>query len=255
LGLEIANTKGKLELEDIINIHCGIVPSRVGLRNRAGVYIDNRLGEVIYMPPQDEKTILEYLENLFQFMNSDQPNTLIKIILTHYQFEAIHPFFDGNGRMGRILMALQFCLEKKLRYPILYTSGYIINNKSTYYELFREIQHNNNWQDWIVFHLNGIINQAKEGLIRINEIAIVQKNFKSQLNNFIKIPLKYRSEVESYFFEKAFYTQADMSKKLSLSRNTVKKYLEILYSAKILKSQQIGTRTLYFIPEFVDIVS
>ena len=120
LGLDIFNKNKKLELEDLINIHCGIVPDKIGIRTRPGVVIGNRLGEIIYTPPQDKELIEDNLENLFEYINHEHDNPLLKIIITHYQLEAIHPFYDGNGRVGRILMALQFCVENKLKYPILY---------------------------------------------------------------------------------------------------------------------------------------
>jgi Fic family protein len=255
MGLNIVQVKGKIEIEDIINIHSGIVPDKVGIRNRGGVYVGNRLGQVIYTPPQNEKEILEFVDNLFEYMYSDQPNSLVKIILTHYQFEAIHPFFDGNGRTGRILMALQFCIENKLRYPILFTSGYIVKNKSTYYELFKEIQDKDNWIDWIKFHLNGIINQSYEALLRVNEIKALQSEFLTSYKNSIKIQSKSIAKFESYFFSKAFYTQTDMATTLTMSRNSTKKYLEQLEQSGILQSRKAGRETLYFIQEFLDILS
>ncbi len=254
-GFEKVIQKGSINLEDLVEIHCGIVPDRVGIRNRSGVYVGNRLGEVVYTPPQLEKEILEFLQNLFEYMNSKQKNSLIKIIISHYQFEAIHPFFDGNGRMGRILMALQFCMENKLKYPILYTSGYILKNKATYYQLFKEIQNNNNWEDWIVFHLNGIINQASETMDRVEEIDKLNKKFIKELNQQIKLQKLKKQNIEDYFFKKAFYTQTNMSKELGLSRNTTKKYLETLHISKVLDQRQAGREILYFIPEFLDILS
>lgn len=254
-GLEIIQNNNILTADDLISIHSRIVPDKTGFRNRGGVYIGNRLGEVIYTPPQDKDQILDYISNLFDYINTFQINDLVKIIITHYQFEAIHPFFDGNGRVGRILMALQFCLEKKLRYPILYTSGYIVKNKSIYYELFRGIQDNNKWRDWIVFHLNGIISQAREGLLRINEISKLQKIFVSKLEASLKLPKKHKSQVSQYFFIKAFYTQADMARTLNMSRNTAKKYLETLESFELLQSRKAGRETLYFIQGFLDILS
>jgi Fic family protein len=255
LGLQILNETKQFLLEDLINIHCGIVPEKVGIRNRPGVVIGNRLGEVIYTPPQDPREIKDYITNLFEYIYSPEVNSLVKIIITHYQFEAIHPFFDGNGRVGRILMALQFCLENKLRYPILYTSGYIFKNKATYYELFREIQQTGNWHNWIIFHLNGIINQATETALRVHEIKNLQATFTSQIPLILKLPQKVRSSFEQYFFTKAFYTQTDMIKTLGVSRNSAKKYLLALFDKGMIDSRKAGRETLYFIPEFVSILS
>ncbi len=254
-GLETVQKNNQLLLEDLVAIQSGIVPEKTGLRNRGGVYIGNRLGEVIYIPPQDLVEINDYIKNLFEYIESKTSNSLVKIILTHYQFEAIHPFFDGNGRAGRILMALQFVLEKKLQYPILYTSGYIVKNKATYYELFREIQENDNWDNWIIFHLNGILNQAREAILRVREIEKLQEKFISGINQAIKLPKKNQDNIQNYFFSKAFYTQTDMARVLNISRNTSKKYLEILGKNQLLESRQAGKELLYFISEFIEILS
>jgi Fic family protein len=255
LGLNIVNQNSKLLLEDLINIHCGIVPDKIGIRTRPGVHIGNRLGEIIYTPPQEESIILDYLNNLFDYIYSNQSNNLVKVIIAHYQFEAIHPFYDGNGRTGRILMALQFCLEKKLRYPILYTSGYIVKNKQTYYELFRSIQDDDNWNDWIIFHLNGIVNQANETLLRVNEIVNLQSKTVPQLHKLIKIPKAKKIDIEQYFFSQAFYTATNMSRVLKISRNTAKKYLDILEKNKLFGKRKVAKEQLYFMQEFVDILS
>ncbi|MEM1312786.1 MAG: Fic family protein [Patescibacteria group bacterium] len=255
LGLSIVKDEGKLLLEDLINIHCGIVPNKAGLRNRGGVYVGNRLGEIIYTPPQELAEIKDYLNNLFDYIYSTQSNSLVKIILTHYQLEAIHPFFDGNGRVGRILMSLQFVLEKKLQYPVLYSSGYIAENKSVYYELFREIQQNNNWHDWIIFHLNGILRQAKEATMRVREIQELKNQFTYRVSTALKLPKTKQKAVQEYFFTKAFYTQTDMAKTLQMSRNTTKKYLTTLLNHNLLDTRQAGREFLYFIPEFIEILS
>lgn len=248
----LAETK-TLEISDLINIHCGIVPDKIGFRNRPGTVIGNRLGEVIYRPPQEKKEIEKFVKNLFEFMGSDF-DPLLKIIISHYQFEAIHPFYDGNGRAGRILMSLQFCLEQKLQYPVLYVSGYILKNKATYYELFREIQTKNNWYDWIIFHLNGILNQATETLGRVEAINRLRIAYKTKLNDLIQNK-KTKGKIDEYFFARAFYTQTNMSLILGINRNTAKKYLEILRKNQLLQTRRAGKELLYFIPEFLESLS
>jgi Fic family protein len=254
-GYSSTISKGKMELEDIINIHCGIVPNRIGFRTTSGTVIGNRLGEVIYRPPQAYDEILRLMNNLMEFTNSDY-EPLLKTIIAHYQFEAIHPFYDGNGRTGRILMALQFCLDKKLRFPVLYASGYILKNKRTYYELFREIQNDNNWHDWLIFHLNGIKLQAEETMLRLQEIHVLRKQFNTQINSLIKYRMRKNTlDLDTYFFTRAFYTQTNMSKELQIDKNTAKKYLEIMRQNNLLESRKAGKELLYFNKSFVDILS
>jgi len=253
IGYQDLINEGKLDLSNLINIHTGVVPNKIGLRKRPGTVIGNRLGEVIYRPPQSYQEILGYTDNLFEFINSEV-DPLLKIIISHYQFEAIHPFYDGNGRVGRILMSLMLCQEKKLQYPVLYVSGYILKNKATYYELFREIQTKNNWQDWIHFHLNGIKTQAEETLLRIQEINKIRLDFVTHLKTLI-YNKKLDNNLQEYFFARAFYTQTNMAKILQINRNTAKKYLEILYQAKLLTTRKAGKELLYFIPEFLESLS
>lgn len=243
----------KLEIINLINIHTGVVPNKIGLRKRPGTVVGNRLGDIIYRPPQYYEEIVKYLDNLFDFIKSDF-DPLLKIIITHYQIEAIHPFYDGNGRVGRMLMSLQLCLEKKLQYPILYVSGYILQNKATYYELFREIQTNNNWDNWIKFHLNGIQNQAQETLFRVQEINKIRNHFQVELTRLISNK-KLDKDLNLYFFARAFYTQTNMAKVLDINRNTAKKYLEILKENDLLQTRKAGKELLYFIPEFLDSLS
>ena len=207
------------------------------------------------MSPKNLKDINNYITNLFEYISSKVSNSLVKIILSHYQLEAIHPFFDGNGRVGRVLMSLQLVMERKLQYPILFISGYILQNKSTYYELFREIQEKGNWNDWIIFHLNGISNQASEVILRVKEINILHKKFVIEIDKLLKISKMKLESIENYFFIQAFYTQTNMAKVLKISRNTSKKYLEILEENNVLESRKVGREKLYFIPEFVEILS
>lgn len=261
VGYETLLNNGNLELSDIINIHCNIVPDKVRLRTKRGVYVGNALGDIVYTPPQDPKEIEDFMNNLLEFINSDY-DPILKIIVTHYQFEAIHPFRDGNGRAGRILMALMFCLEKKLKYPILFVSGYILRNKQSYYQLFRDIQDNGNWNNWIRYHLNGIEQQAVETMERILEIQAIRTilldsitlllkpktpNSTKQIPNFVQ-------SLDKYFFSRAFYTQTNLSKELCISRITAKKYLELFKANNLLDSRKAGKELLYFIPKFVEVL-
>jgi Fic family protein len=249
--------------QGIIDIHTTLLPKKSGLRVNPGTVVGTRLGEIIYRPPQDIETINIELDKLTTFINHPETNPILKIILTHYQFEAIHPFYDGNGRCGRILMALQFCLEKKLAFPILFVSGYILERKSTYYELFREIQTTGDYSNWITFHLNGIILQASETHFRVLEIKRLVAKFQTQikdlklfklLENTKSQPSSNTNRATDYFFSRAFYTQTNLAKVSNINRNTAKTYLEIMKTSGVLESRRAGKELLYFMPEFVDLL-
>jgi len=115
-------------------------------------------GEIVYTPPAGEPEIRALLSNLEDYINVDQNDIdpLIKLAVIHYQFESIHPFYDGNGRTGRIINVLYLVLKKLLESPILYLSSYIIRNKSAYYRLLQDVRTLENWEDWIVYILTGI---------------------------------------------------------------------------------------------------
>jgi Fic family protein len=249
--------------QNIIDIHTTLLPKKTGLRVNPGTVLGTRLGEVIYRPPQDINIINNELDKLTDFIKTQDINPIIKIILTHYQFETIHPFYDGNGRCGRILMALQFCLEKKLAFPILFVSGYILERKPTYYELFREIQSTGDYSNWITFHLNGIILQAKETHFRVIEIKRLIIKFQTQIEGLklfklletSSLPDQSTNKATDYFFSRAFYTQTNLAKIANINRNTAKTYLEIMKTNGILESRKAGKELLYFMPEFVQILS
>ena len=148
------------------------------------------------------KEIRKYLKNLEDFMNDTEDNIdpLIKVCLIHYQFESIHPFYDGNGRMGRILNILYLVLNKLIDSPILYLSKYIHKTKQEYYKLFNEVRDNNNFEDWILYILKGIEITSKETIELIEKIQNEMKNYKEEFRN--KLSKIYSKELlESLFYE------------------------------------------------------
>lgn len=129
-------------------------------------------GEVVYTPPSGEQEILTLMSNLEKYINEDhdQVDLLVKLAIIHYQFESIHPFYDGNGRTGRIINVLYLVLKELLDSPILYLSKYIIRNKLAYYRLLQEVRTKENWEEWILFMLEGIEQTAEETLIKGREV-------------------------------------------------------------------------------------
>ena len=177
--------------------------NKVGIRKNPGTkLVNSKTGEIIYTPPQEEKEIRNLLKNLEDYINEndDEVNSLIKIALIHYQFESIHPFYDGNGRTGRILNVLYLVLNNLLDSPILYLSNYINKNKDLYYKLFTEFRENNNYEDWIIYILKGIEETSKN---TIELIKLIQGEMGSYKEEFMtKLPKIYSDELlDSLFFE------------------------------------------------------
>ena len=201
--------------------------------------------ETIYTPPQNEQEIRDYLKNLEDFINNndDGIDPLIKVCLIHYQFESIHPFYDGNGRTGRILNILYLVLNKLLDSPILYLSKYINKTKQEYYKLFNEVRNNNNFEDWILYILKGIEITSKETITLIEKIQNEMKNYKEEFRS--KLPKIYSKELlESLFYE--VYTKISyIEKACNVTRITASSYLNQLEEIGLLESEKVGRERLY----------
>ena len=229
----------------IISIQSKIEHNDAGIRKTLGTVIkNNATGEIVYTPPQKYDEILDYLNNLEEYINTDLDDVdpLIKLAIIHYQFESIHPFYDGNGRTGRILNILYLVLKELLDTPILYLSKYIIKNKIEYYDLFKKTRETNNYEEWILYILKGIEEMSKETINIINRISNEMLLTKHELREKTKI---YSKELlEALFFE--FYTKISYIKKeLNVSERTAQRYLDNLVNLGFLTSEKIGRERIY----------
>ena len=155
----LVKEKGYININSIVAIQGILEHNNAGIRKLPGTSLKNSVtGEIVYNPPQTEKEIMEYLNNMVEYINNfdDDIDPLVKMAIIHYQFESIHPFYDGNGRTGRILNIIYLVLNKLIDSPILYLSKYINTNKQEYYRLFNETRENNNFEDWIIYILKGV---------------------------------------------------------------------------------------------------
>jgi Fic family protein len=254
-GYNIVKEKGFLSTNMIIEIQGLIELNRAGIRKLTGTVLKNEAtGEVVYTPPSGEQEILSLLANLEQYINNDDDNIdpLVKLAVIHYQFESIHPFYDGNGRTGRIINVLYLVLKNLLDSPILYLSKYIIRNKSDYYKLLKEITVKGNWEEWILFILQGIEETANETLILVKKINRLLENTAEKIKN--DLPKIYSRElVELIFFE--FYTKISyIEEGLGVSRKTASKYLSELEDKGYLVSEKIGRERIYLNKKLFKIV-
>ena len=203
LGYEQIKKDGYINTNTIIKIQGTIEHNNAGIKKLPGTELKNSItGETIYTPPQSEQEITGYLKNLEDFINNNEDgiDPLIKVCLIHYQFESIHPFYDGNGRTGRILNILYLVLNNLIDSPILYLSKYINKTKQKYYKLFNEVRNNNNFEDWILYILKGIELTSKETILLIEKIQNEMKNYKEEFRS--KLPKIYSKELlESLFYE------------------------------------------------------
>ena len=244
-GYELIKEKGMINTNIIIDVQKKLEHNEAGIRSVPGTVIKNTLtDEVVYTPPQEKEEILEYMKNLEDYINSEEDGVdpLIKLAMIHYQFESIHPFYDGNGRTGRILNILYLVLKGLIDAPILYLSKYIIKNKLEYYELFQKTRETEDFEDWVIYFLVGIEEMSKETICIINKIREEILKMKYELREKTKI---YTKELlEALFFE--FYTKIPyIQEQLGVSDKTAQKYLDTLVELGFLTSEKVGRERIY----------
>lgn len=255
-GYEIIKEKGFISTNMLVELQSMIEHNNAGIRKTPGTNLQNsRTGEIIYTPPQEENEIRNLLKNLEDYINDkeDEVDPLIKMALIHYQFESIHPFYDGNGRTGRILNVLYLVLNNLLDSPILYLSNYINNNKSEYYKLFNSFREENNYEDWIVYILKGIEETSKNTIELIKLIQNEMSSYKEEFMN--KLPKIYSDELlDSLFYE--VYTRINyIEEKCGVTRQTAATYLNQLTQAGLLEYEKVGRESIYKNTRLIELLS
>lgn len=254
-GYELVKARKMVTTNMIVEIQSAIEKNRAGIRKLPGTVLRNeRTGETVYTPPGQETEIIELLSNLEQYINDDDHDIdpLIKLAVIHYQFESIHPFYDGNGRTGRIINVLYLVLKELLDSPILYLSSYIIKNKSAYYRLLQQIRTHDQWEEWIVYILTGIEETAEETLRLVKRINAEVETMSEEIKE--KLPKLYSKElIELLFYE--FYTKTIyIENGLSVTRKTAVNYLSALEKEGFLSSEKIGKERVYQNKRLYDLV-
>lgn len=245
-GFRTIQKKDILTINTIVEIQQILEENNAGIRKLSGTALRNSTtGKVIYTPPDQTIVINSLLSNLEKFINldDDEIHHLIKMAIQHYQFESIHPFYDGNGRTGRIINVLYLIMTGLLEQPILFLSGYIIDNKSEYYRLLQEVRTNNKWEDWILYILKGVEITAKA---TINQVSEMNKLFEQTKEKTRKeLPKIYSKELIELLFEHPYSKSEYLENRLSISRITAAKYLKALEKIGILESKKVWKETLY----------
>ena len=254
-GYELVKEREILTTNIIIEVQQMIEANRAGIRKLPGTVLKNQLtGEVVYTPPSGEREILDLMSNLEKYINDDfdQIDDLVKLAVVHYQFESIHPFYDGNGRTGRIINILHLVLKGLLDSPILYLSKYIIRNKSAYYRLLQEVRDEGTWEEWVLFILDGIEQTAEETLLLVKNINSAVEEAADQIRS--TLPKIYsRDLVDLLFYE--FYTKISYIKQgLNVSRKTAAGYLSSLEEIGILTSEKLGKERIYLNKRLFEVV-
>lgn len=244
LGLAELDKRPFITTNLCIKIVQCIKQNNASIRVTPGTTLSNTKGEVIYTPPTGEDVIREKLANLETFINEEEIyDPLIKMALMHYQFEAIHPFADGNGRTGRILLLLYLKLSGLLDTPAIYLSEYIIENKADYYKSLRKVTENNDWESYILYMLDMIEETSKKGLERLNKITIAMAETTHEIKE--KLPKVYSKDLVEILFRLLYTKRQHLIDEKIGNPKTVGNYLNTLEEQGFLKSIKVGKEKLY----------
>jgi Fic family protein len=245
-GFELVESQGLLTNQTLLKIQETLEGNNAGFRRLPGTALKNaQTGAVIYLPPQDPAEIQELMTNLEQFINDPELSDydpLVKMAIIHYQFESIHPFYDGNGRTGRILNILYLILIGLQKLPILYLSNHIIQHKSDYYRLLQGVREKGDWESWISYIIRGVENTAKETIQLIEALKILMAEMKTLLQNNYKF---YSQELLNNLFAHPYTKIEFLVRDLGVSRLTAANYLNQLARDGVLRKERLGTGNYY----------
>ena len=249
IGLEkMTSQKNLLLTNTMIEVVQTIKQNKSGIRTVPGTALKNAInGEVIYTPPCCEDVLREKLASLEQYINNQDSSSLdplVKMAFIHYQFEAIHPFADGNGRTGRIVNALYLVQQELLTQPVLYLSSYIVKYKTEYYQLLRGVTEQYNWHDWVMYILTALIETAQLTTKKIRAMLLLKEDYEKQMKQTLGSSFHY--ELLQLMFALPYLKIELLEKRAIAHRQTASVWLKKLTDANILKPQKIG-RTTYFV--------
>ncbi len=248
-GFALVRKYSLLTSNNIIEIHGQLEPNKKGLRKIPGTALKNSAGETVYTPPQHYDTIVELMSNLEKYINDNDLqdiDPLLKMPIIHYQFESIHPFYDGNGRTGRIINILYLVQQQLLDIPVLYLSKYIIQNKSEYYKHLQNIRTSNDYESWLIWLLNGVTETSKSTIDLIQKIKLLMDEYINKIKEIY--PKMYSKDLVENLFKHP-YTKIDfVMTDLQVSKPTATQYLNKLIKLGLLKKEK-RWKTNYYINE------
>jgi len=246
-GFQLVRDNKFLSSNHILEIQKILEQNDAGYRKLPGTALINQTtGEKVYTPPQNPQMIIELMDNLVRFINEKEmsdADPLVKMAVIHFQFESIHPFYDGNGRTGRIINILYLVLNDLLDLPILYLSRYIIKNKADYYRLLQHVRNSGNWEYWIMYIISGIEQTAKETITLIGEIRKMMQTYKHRIRQ--ELPKIYSQDLLNNLFRHPYTKIEFLMNDINVSRLTAKRYLDKLVDLGLLEKQKIWRTNFY----------
>lgn len=246
-GFELVKENKILTLGNILQIQQELEHNSAGLRKTMGTTLKNQqTGETVYTPPQHYDEIYALMQNLVDFINDDtlsDLDPLVKMAIMHHQFESIHPFYDGNGRTGRIINILYLVVQDLLNLPILYLSRFIVENKGDYYRLLQHVRNTGEWEEWLMYMLKGVQQTAVQTIELITQIKIIMQAYKQRMRQ--ELPKIYSQDLLNNLFRHPYTKIEFLMSELQVSKSTAIRYLDLLVEKVFLTKYMIGKHTFY----------
>ena len=242
VGFEQVRASGLITANHIVEIQSELERTNAGFRKLPGTALKDGAGRTVYTPPQDPAEIVALMRGLERFINEAdlfEVDPLIKMALIHHRFESIHPFYDGNGRTGRILNVLYLVKEGLLDIPVLSLSSHIVRTKADYYRLLQTVREDDTWEAWVLYLLDAVEQTAGQ---TIQAIKAALADYKHRIRAGYKF---YSQDLINNLFTHP-YTKIDfVQRDLQVSRLTATKYLEALVAGGFLQKQKLGRGNYY----------
>lgn len=253
-GFERVKRTGLLTCNDILTIQAGIEENSAGFRKLPGTALKNeQTGATVYTPPQHQTDIATLMTNLERFINESRScdwDPLTKMAVIHHQFESIHPFYDGNGRTGRVINILYLVQQGLLDTPVLYLSRYINQHKADYYRLLQAVRDTGDWQAWLLFMLDGVEETARQTTLLVTNIKTLMQQHKWRLRD--ELPKLYSQDLVSHLFRHPYTKIEFVVAELMVHRNTATKYLDELVRIGLLTRHRLGKDNYYLNGQLVE---
>jgi Fic family protein len=245
IGFEQVKATGLLTCNHVVAIQAELERNNAGLRKLPGTALKDGAGRTVYTPPQDPSEVVSLMSGLERFMNEPglfDADPLIKMALIHHQFESIHPFYDGNGRTGRILNVLYLVKEGLLDIPVLYLSRHIVRTKADYYRLLQAVRDEGRWEDWVLYMLQAVESTARDTTRTVLDIKAALMDYKHRIRDQHRF---YSQDLINNLFMHPYTKIAFVQRDLSVTRITANKYLDALVATGFLHKQKLGRSNYY----------
>lgn len=253
-GYEKVATDGLLTNNLIIKIQEILCGNKAGFRKTPGTVIKDNNENIIYTPPQNPEDIIRFMNDLERYIHDDEvpDDPIVKMALIHFQFENIHPFYDGNGRTGRIINILYLIKQGLLASPILYLSRYVIKHKALYYRLFQEARESGDFRNWIEFFALGIIETAESTLKTVQNIRCLLQSDREKIK---ALKISKRRDLLDHIFIHPSTTRKNLAKELSINSRTAQNYLENLAELELVQKITVKNKFHYINQHLLDILT